>query len=93
MGYENGSGAPHHVALEERRSLTVSGVEDVERFDENAIVLSTSQGTMVVSGSQLHIEKLSLDGGALKVQGEIDAISYEEDQRDGRGGFFSRLLR
>ena len=78
-GYENGIGAPHHVALEERRSLTVSGVEDVERFDENAIVLSTSQGTMVVSGSQLHIEKLS--------------ISYEEDQRAGRGGFFSRLLR
>ena len=29
MGYENGIGAPHHVALEERRSLTVSGVEDV----------------------------------------------------------------
>ena len=48
---------------------------------------------MVVSGSQLHIEKLSLDGGDLKVEGEIDAISYEEDQRAGRGGFFSRLLR
>ena len=88
MGYENGSGAPHHVALEERRSLTVSGVEDVERFDENAIVLSTSQGTMVVSGSQLHIEKLSLDGGDLKVEGEIDAISYEDDPPAGRGGFF-----
>ena len=93
MGYDAMDTAPHHVVLEERRSLTVSGVEDVERFDDTAIVLSTSRGTMVVSGSELHIEKLSLDGGDLKVEGEIDAISYEEDQRGGRGGFFSRLLR
>ena len=93
MGYENGGGAPHHVTLEERRSLTVSGVEDVERFDESTIVLSTSRGTMVVSGENLHIEKLSLDGGDLKVEGEIDAITYEDGQAGGRGGFFSRLLR
>ena len=93
MGYENTGAAPHHVVLEERRSLTVSGVEDVERFDEGAIVLTTSRGTMVVSGSELHIEKLSLDGGDLKVEGEIDAISYEDDQPGGRGGFLARLLR
>ena len=93
MGYENGGGAPHHVVLEERRSLTVSGVEDVERFDETSIVLSTSRGAMVVSGGNLHIEKLSLDGGDLKVEGEIDSISYEDDQTGGRGGFFARLLR
>ena len=93
MGYENGGGAPHHVVLEERRSLTVSGVEDVERFDETAIVLSTSQGTMVVSGAELRIEKLSLDGGDLKVEGEIDSISYEDDQAGGKGGFLARLLR
>ena len=93
MGYENGGGAPHHVVLEERRSLTVSGVEDVERFDETAIVLFTSRGTMVVSGAELRIEKLSLDGGDLKVEGEIDSISYEDDQAGGKGGFLARLLR
>lgn len=93
MGYESGLSAPHHVLLEERRSLTVSGVEDVERFDENSIVLSTSKGTMVVSGENLHIEKLSLDGGDLKVEGDIDAVTYEEDRAGGREGFFARLLR
>lgn len=93
MGYDNTGGAPHHVVLEERRTLTVSGVEDVERFDENAIVLSTARGAMVVSGENLHIEKLSLDGGDLKVEGEIDAISYEDDAPAGRGGFLARLLR
>ena len=46
MAYEGGLPAPHHVVIEDRKSLTVSGVEDVERFDENTIVLSTSRGAM-----------------------------------------------
>lgn len=92
MAYEGGLSAPHHVVIEERKSLTVSGVEDVERFDENSIVLSTSKGTMVVTGENLHIEKLSLDGGDLKVEGDVDAVTYEDDGSV-RGGFFSRLLR
>ena len=92
MAYEGGLSAPHHVVIEERKSLTVSGVEDVERFDENTIVLSTSKGAMVVTGENLHIEKLSLDGGDLKVEGDIDAVT-DEDEVGGRGGFFSRLLR
>ncbi|MDE7003008.1 MAG: sporulation protein YabP [Oscillospiraceae bacterium] len=92
MAYEGGVSAPHHVVIEDRKSLTVSGVEDVERFDENTIVLSTSRGAMVVAGENLHIEKLSLDGGDLKVDGDIDSVSYEEES-GGRGGFFSRLLR
>ena len=93
MAYEGGLSAPHHVVIEERKSLTVSGVEDVERFDENTIVLSTSKGPMVVSGENLHIEKLSLDGGDLKVEGDIDAVTYEDETAGGRGGFLARLLR
>ena len=91
MAYEGGLSAPHHVVIEERKSLTVSGVEDVERFDENTIVLSTSKGAMVVAGENLHIEKLSLDGGDLKVEGDIDAVTYEDDAGGSRGGFLARL--
>ena len=92
MAYDNGVAAPHHVVLEDRKHLTVSGVEDVERFDETTIVLSTSQGAMTISGENLHIEKLSLDGGDLKVEGEIEALGYEES-RGTQGGFLARLLR
>lgn len=91
MAYGAELNTPHHVVLEERKHLTVSGVEDVERFDDTLILLSTGQGMLTVSGSGLRIEKLSLDGGDLKVEGEIDSLSYE-DSRDSRGGFFSRLL-
>ena len=92
MGYEMGMDAPHHVVMEERSSLTVSGVSDVERFDENEIVMSTSRGALVVTGENLHIEKLSLDGGDLKVEGDIDALTYEDDRRQRGGSLLSRLL-
>ena len=70
----------------------MSGVEEVESFDENSIVLSTVRGGLEVQGEGLHIEKLSLDGGDLKVEGEIEALTYEES-RGTQGGFLARLLR
>ena len=93
MGYEVAAAARHHVTMEDRRGLTVSGVEDVERFDDTSIVLSTTQGVLVVSGEGLHIDKLSLDGGGVKVEGEIVALQYEEGPARSAGGFFSRLRR
>ena len=89
--YNTTPAAAHRLELEGRERLTVSGVEDVERFDETGIVMSTPAGTLVVTGEDLHIDKLSLDGGELHVDGRIDAVSYEEES-GGRGGFFSRLF-
>ncbi len=84
--------APHHLILEGREQLSVSGVEEVESFDENQIVMYTSKGALIVRGEGLHIEKLSLDGGDLMVEGSIDSLTYEESQRD-KGGLFARLFR
>ncbi len=91
MPYEELQPGSHHLILEDRERLTVSGVEEVESFDENTIVMETAQGVLIVRGEGLHIEKLSLDGGDLKVEGMVEALTYEELRR-GRGGFLSRLL-
>ena len=85
------SAAPHRVVLDQRRRLTISGGEEVESFDESSVVMSTNQGALLIHGSSLHIEKLSLDGGEVLVQGEVDALTYEEELS--QGGFFSRLFR
>lgn len=94
MPYESSDArytVPHHIHLDERNALSISGVVEVESFDETTIVMSTSQGDLIVRGNDLHIEQLSLDGGDLKVEGSIDSLTYEE--RPARGGFFARLLR
>lgn len=89
--YNAMTAAEHRLELTGRERLTVTGVEDVERFDESGIVMSTSAGTLVIAGEDLHIGKLALEGGELHVDGRIDSVTYEEEQT-GRGGFFGRLF-
>ena len=84
--------APHWLTLDGRDKLTVSGVEDVERFDENEIVMNTAEGVLIVNGENLHIGKLSLDGGELHVDGRVDALSYEDGATGRGGGLLSRLF-
>jgi len=82
---------PHALSLQDRRRLTVSGVEDVESFDENAVVLQTAGGLLILRGGGLHIDKLSIEGGELLVTGRIDALVYE-DGPAAKGGFFARIF-
>ena len=82
---------PHHLTLDGREKLTLSGVDHVERFDENEIVLHTSMGELTVTGENLHIDRLSLDSWDMSVSGTVASLIYEEtDSRS--GGFFSRLF-
>ena len=84
--------AIHRLQLEGREKLTVAGVEDVERFDDQRIVLRTGAGVLVISGEGLHIGKLSLDGGELHVDGRIDALNYEDAPEERGGGLLRRLF-
>ena len=91
MTYDTSPASPQRIELSGRDSLTVSGVEDVDRFDETEIVMNTSLGVLVVTGDSLHIGKLSLDGGELQVDGRVEALTYEEQQAP-RGSWLTRLL-
>ena len=84
--------AEHRLTLTGRETLTVSGVEDVERFDETGIVMATSAGILTVTGEGLHIGQLSLEGGELHVDGRIDSVCYEDPASQGGGGWLRRLL-
>ena len=93
MPYEDMAGARHHLELEGRERLLVTGVEEVERFDEEEIVMNTTAGVLVVGGTQLHIGKLNLDGGELHVDGAIHTLLYEDrGPSGGQGGLFRRLF-
>jgi sporulation protein YabP len=82
---------PHKLTLNERKSLTMTGVTEVVSFDEGAVILKTGLGTLVVQGKDLQLKTLSLDGGQVAVDGQVSALIYEEN-RSG-GGLLSRLFR
>lgn len=92
MEEKNNSFLPHNIVLEDRKHLTVSGVKDVDSFDEMNIIALTSLGEMTVSGNNLRINRFSNDVGELAIDGEICSISYSENKQE-QGGFFSRIFR
>lgn len=76
---------PHKLTLNERENLTMIGVTEVLRFDEESVVLRTSLGTLIVHGSGLQLKTLSLDGGQVAVDGSIHALVYEQTRPDRSG--------
>ncbi|MBQ1281105.1 MAG: sporulation protein [Oscillospiraceae bacterium] len=87
----NESLLPQKLTLDDRSRLGVSGVQDIESFDENTVVLSTCRGTLIVRGRELHLRQLSVEGGNVAVDGTVDALIFEESRKE--GSFWSRLLR
>ncbi len=86
------SAMPHNLVLEDRRMLTVSGVSDVDSFDEETVIVFTDSGELTVRGSDLHINRLSVEMGELTVEGSISALIYS-DNAPKSGGFFSKVFR
>lgn len=80
---------PHRLTLDERRALTLTGVNEVLRFDEQSVVLKTVKGILIVRGSGLQLQTLVPEGGRVSVEGSVDSMSYEALRE---GGFFRRLF-
>ena len=85
----------HNLILENRKKLSVSGIEEVESFNEEEIILRTSEdGILVIKGEDLHINKLSVDTGDVSIAGEVSAMDYIDRSVKAKGpGLLSRLLR
>lgn len=81
---------PHKLTLNERKKLTMTGVTEVVSFEEDAVILKTALGTLVIQGRQLQLKTLSLEGGQVDVEGVISALIYEEPKHS--GGVLRRLF-
>ena len=67
---------PHRLILENRKTSTISGVQDVHSFNEEEILLLTEEGKLQIRGEQLHIKGLNLEKGEANIEGKINSLSY-----------------
>ena len=81
----------HGIVLEDRKRLSVTGVEDVDCFNEQLVVLNTPLGTLTVAGAGLNISQLSLETGRVEIEGEVEALEYSGGGK--RGGLLGRIFR
>ncbi len=83
---------PHNIIMEERKKLSVSGVVDIDSFDEQTVIAVTQMGELTIRGWDLHITRLNLEQAELMVDGEISSLTYT-DTRPKAQGFLSKVLR
>ena len=81
---------PHKLILNERKTLTMTGVTEVVSFDDTAVILKTGLGTLVVEGQQLQLKTLSPEGGQVAVEGSVQTLHYEQTTQS--GGLWRRLF-
>lgn len=68
----------HKLMLNNRKTCTISGVSDVLSFDLGEVLLETDQGMLMIKGSDLHVNRLTLEKGEVDIEGKIDSLTYSE---------------
>jgi len=85
----------HNVILENREKLSISGVEHVNNFNSELIILETVTGVMTIKGYDLDVNKLNLEDGNVIIQGTVYSMVYSEKDAFGSkgSGFLGKLFK
>ena len=81
---------PHRLTMDECAHLWMSGVEEVQSFDEEEVAVRTAKGLLYVRGAALHVDKLEKTSGELTISGQVASLEYDKNSQ--RGGLLARLF-
>ncbi|UJL46497.1 sporulation protein YabP [Virgibacillus sp. NKC19-16] len=84
----------HYVKLNNRKNLEITGVKEVDSFDNEEFLLETVMGYLIIRGQNLQLQNLDVGDGVVSIKGKIYELSYvDEQQQEKAKGFFSKLFR
>ena len=83
----------HNLILEDRQKLSMSGVTDVESFNDTEISLYTSLGELSIRGKALHVDAMSLETADITITGEIKSLVYGDKDRTKKPSLWTKLSR
>lgn len=84
----------HDVTLKGRRQLDITGVKQVESFDNEEFLLETVMGFLSVRGQNLHMKNLNVEQGIVSIEGKVfDLVYLDQGQQDKSKGFFGKLFK
>lgn len=78
------------ITIEDRSTLNICGVVDILSFDDNSVYLKTVLGNLSIDGSELHIQSLSIESGAIFLTGKIDGLYYVAGENKKKSGLFRK---
>lgn len=74
--------AEHTLMLVNREHMEISGVTNVNTFDEKEIIIESRLGYLYIHGQDMHVSSLNLDDGKVSVDGNINSIEYKAQSGD-----------
>jgi sporulation protein YabP len=84
----------HDVIMRGRKLLEITGVKQVESFDNEEFLLETSMGFLAIKGQNLQMKNLDVEKGIVSIKGKIFDLVYLDEQHGEKAkGFFSKLFR
>lgn len=83
----------HNVIMEGRSKMSISGVTDVDCFDENTILIYTIMGELTIKGKHLQVNDVSVETGEMSLHGDIWSIQYGDKDKRNPLTWFSKLFR
>ncbi len=83
----------HDVIMRGRRLLDITGVKQVESFDNEEFLLETVMGFLAIRGQNLQMKNLDVEKGVVSIKGRIFDLVYVDDHQEKAKGFFSKLFK
>lgn len=85
----------HKLNINARKAAMITGVNDVLSFDAGEVLLQTEQGILMIRGSELHVNRLTLEKGEVDIDGRIDSLTYSDAANGTKSGesLFGRLFK
>ncbi|ATD53878.1 sporulation protein YabP [Clostridium chauvoei] len=83
-----------NITLENRKKLTLTGVEEVISFDDEKILLNTTLGSLTIRGEELKMNKLDVQNGDVIIIGHISSMIYSgKEVKKEKENIIKRLFR
>ena len=86
MGENKTTFTTQNIILENRGNLTITGIEQVESFNDNTIILNSIKGGIVIKGNELNISNLNIEG-------TINSITYSNKDNIGKNSLFGKMFK
>ena len=84
----------HQLKLNNRRLLEITGVKEVDSFDNEEFLLETVMGYLIIRGQNLQLKNLDVGEGIVAIKGKVYEVSYvDEHSQEKAKGFFSKLFK
>ncbi|WP_244094358.1 sporulation protein YabP [Jeotgalibacillus salarius] len=84
----------HEIRMIGRLELSVTGVKQLESFDQEEFLIETVEGMLSIKGSGLKLVNLDLDKGLVSLKGKVDDVLYLDSiGQESSKGLLGKLFR